>query len=166
MDLGIITGFVLGLVWWQMGLFVVLVIGCIWSLSLESAFVFISTLAFLVGIPWAGASSFIATLTFSGVVWYTVSFIGIGLMWSFFKWRLFVIDMIKKYDNYNKEKLKDKIQSEKDYDVIVFWILAWPFSMLGYLVNDFIIDLTRKLVDKIYTVYDKITDSLLDGRVK
>ena len=61
------------------------------------------------------------------------------------------------------KEVKKEITRRKDYDSIVFWILLWPFSALGYLINDFIIDMMRKFVDKIYTVYDKIADKMLSA---
>ena len=155
--------FFAGLIWWEILVFGILVFGIGASLFNESALGFVIGFTILTFVNWSGAGSLWATMSLAGLLYYGAVFIVIGIGWSLFKWKLIVQKQIEKGKQYNssKDEVKREINNKKDYDTIVYWILLWPFSLLGYVVNDFIYDTMKRLIDKIYTLYDRITDRLL-----
>jgi hypothetical protein len=158
--------FFAGLVWWELVLFGVMVLGSGIALSKESSLGFFIAFGILFFMPWTGAGSLWASISLLDLIYYFIGFILAGIGWSFFKWKLFVQDIISRYSDrgkeYTKQDVKDEINYRKDYDTIIYWITLWPFSLLGYFLNDFVYNLVKSIVDRIYTVYDRITDNLLD----
>jgi len=163
MGLEIVGTFFAGLIWWEIVIFLGLIIGLGASLYNETALGFFIAFGIFSFINWSGTGSLWATITLSGLLYYGLIFIAIGIGWSLFKWKLLVQREIEdgKRRNFSKEEIKKYINKKKDYDTISYWILLWPFSAFGYFVNDFIYDTMKKLIDKIYTLYDRITDRLL-----
>jgi len=160
--------FLTGLIWWELVLFGILVFEIGASLYKESALGFVIGISILTFVNWSGMGSIWATMTLTGLLYYGVVFIIIGIGWSLFKWKLIVQNEIEKGKLYNspKDEVKREINYKKDYDTIAYWILLWPFSLLGYVVNDFICNAMKKLINKINTLYDRITDRLLSDYQK
>jgi len=163
MGLEVVGAFFAGLIWWEIVIFLGLVIGLAASLYNETAIGFFVAFGIFSFVNWSGAGSLWSAMTLSGFLYYGLIFIAIGIGWSLFKWKLLVQNEIEKGKKYNstKNEVKIEINNKKDYDTISYWILLWPFSSAGYLINDFIYDTMKKLIDKIYTLYDRITDRLL-----
>ena len=163
----LVMAFVAGLVWWEIIIFLVLIGGLGFSLYEESSIGFAVAFGLFLIINWTGTGALWTTITLSSLLYYFGVYLIAGIGWSFYKWRLFVKEKIAYYNdmnkngNYTKSDIKEKILSSKSYDKIVYWIMLWPFSSIGYLINDFIYDTVRKIVAKLYAVYDRITDSLL-----
>lgn len=153
------------LVWWEIILIAILSLSFGWSLLIESATISGIALAifFWVFIGTTG------TMTWGGVAIALAVYIIIGLAWSIFKWRNFVKKKKEEYiircDRYNRsydaDSLRSDIAAAKNHDVIGFWIIAWPFSVIAYLIGDFVADLIKKLVNNMGRVYDNITDSIV-----
>lgn len=160
----IVLAFLAGMIWYELVFFGVLLIGCGFSLKFESSLGFIIPLAILLGVNWTGSGSAIAllsTMPFLSILWIALMFIIIGVIWSFFKWRNLVKEVIDYSKNCSIEAVKERISNKKNYDVVAFWIILWPFSVLGYIINDFVYDIVTKFIDKIYSIYDRITDKML-----
>jgi len=155
--------FFAALIWWEIVLFLIVGVGLVFALNEESSGGFFFGFAIMFFMPWTGVGSIWASISLIGILYYLVIFLLAGIGWSFFKWRLLVQKEIQvgKDEDLTLEKVKKNISYRKSYDKIIYWILLWPFSALGYLVNDFIYDLVKRIVDKIYTVYDRITDKML-----
>ncbi len=169
MGLELVGAFFVGLVWWEIILFGILVLGFLFSLGNETSIGAVAALGVLFVMSWTGVGALYSVVSFSTLIWGGIVYLIIGLFWSFWKWRLLVSRVIRLMTSsdsnrvYDKNEIKREISRRKDYDTIVFWILVWPFSALGYFVNDFIIDMVRKFVEKIYTVYDKIADNMINA---
>jgi len=165
--------FLAGLIWWELLLIVVVIIGGGIALKNESSLGFFIGFAILLFVPWTGAGSLWAGIDLISFIWYGVLFIIAGIGWSFFKWKLFVQNIIDRFESnaknyshqhhtqYTKQNIKEEINNSKDYDIIIYWIMLWPFSMIGYFINDFVYNLIKGIIDRIYTVYDRITDKLI-----
>ena len=163
MDLGFLTGFVAGLVWWEIGFLLVLLVGFGVSLFNESSIWTAVALFMVFGYSWGDNPSLWSTMSIIEILWMIGIYIGLGVIWSFYKWRTVVINIIESCStNFTKIEIKDRIASKKDYDTLVFWIIFWPFSLFGYLFNDLFTDLIKTLMGKIYNVYDRISDKLLE----
>jgi len=158
--------FLVGLVWWEVIIFVAMFVAIGFSLNYESSIGFVIPIAILGSINWTGAGSAFALLSamsFIGALWSVAVFIGIGVVWSFFKWRNLVKNIIANTISVKYGEIKYKISNEKSYDVIAFWILLWPMSVAGYVFNDLVRDFMKALIDRIYSIYDRITDKMLSN---
>lgn len=82
------------------------------------------------------------------------SFIPIGIIWSFWRWRRHCstqVAKVKKNPNYKSEAKAALDMTEQKFR-IVSWIVNWPISMVESILSD-IIDIIEKLVT---TVFDKV----------
>lgn len=175
MELLGIGAFMAALVWWEFIIGTLLLVGLIWSLSEESGFLSLITLGILLSIPWGASSSVIvalSTMSFGALIVFIGIYVGLGLIWSVWKWRLFVLDEKKDYiatcesfqKTYNVDSLKNIIERKKNIDTITFWIILWPMSTFAYLLNDFIVDTVKTLARGMSTVYDKVTNSIINTK--
>lgn len=157
--------FFVGLAVWEFIVLGILAIALGVSLNYESSLGFAVIMAIFIAVGWGTAGSVWSTITLGGLIWGGAVYVVIGIVWSFYKWKLLVADTIEdaKAKSYIKSKqdLKDLINRNKNYDVIGFWIIVWPLSVIGYLIYDFVVDMVKGLIDRLYTVYDRITDSLI-----
>ena len=163
--------FAAGLVWWEICLIGIIFVASASSLQYESALGLGLAVLGIILIPWGAGTAIASNLTFLGVLGYGAIYLVIGSLWSIFKWRKLVIDEIAYYaddvyDSWTTEKKKEKtlssIANKKNYDTIGFWILAFPMSMIGYVVNDFIVALVKRIIDSLGGLFDKITNSLVN----
>lgn len=106
-----------------------------------------------------------------------VLFGAIGAGWSLWKWhRHMRSDRIQKLlrdakDTYDMEehdlsfKLSDwfpleaKVATHKQ--AIISWIVLWPFSMMVFFFEDFMVDVGRWIYDRLAGAYARISDSAL-----
>ena len=159
--------FFAGMLWWQFIVMGILGIGFVASLVNESSVIFGITLAVFMGFFWNVLG--LGTLSVSSVLIFLVVYIGFGLLWSLYKWRLFVLEKKEEYINnrqnytypkdYTNQDIIDYVSRSKDTDQILFWVVLFPFSMLGYFINDFILDIIKKMTK----VYDKITENIINS---
>jgi len=167
MGIDLAIAFFVGLIWWEYIVLTAVIVGMGISLNTNSAIGSLVLIAVAFSIPWSGTGAVFATMTFGSFIGYAILFLGIGVIWSIYKWQLFVREKIKHYqeDNkeYTKEEVKYEINRSKSNDQIAFWIILWPFSSLGYLINDFIYDIVIAIVKKITKIYDGITDKLINS---
>lgn len=99
-------------------------------------------------------------------VQYIPIYIGIGIIWSFYKTYLFgkkrssainKIEAIKGYNkNYEIKNSKDKLR-----DLVVHWIVLWPLSLLRYIFSSLFKDLYNWIYKKVSFIYNKIFDYAL-----
>lgn len=163
---------VAALLWWEYILVGILAIAFIWGLTEESGLVAVIAISIFLAVSWTGVGTLGATLasaSLGALIAGTLVYVGLGLLWSVFKWRLFVKkekaihieDAERRGTKPNKERLKETIARKKDVDVISFWIILWPLSGIAYVAKDFIIDAIRNLIERMTTVYDKVTNSII-----
>ena len=48
-------------------------------------------------------------------------------------------------------------------DDLLGWVAHWPFSMVGYLIGDLIVDAVRHVVEALSGVYQRISDQVFKG---
>ncbi|MEO6305114.1 MAG: hypothetical protein ABIP51_18290 [Bacteroidia bacterium] len=98
------------------------------------------------------------------IIIYSIAFLFIGILWSFFKWLKFVKFKYKKYLAQKNNSYPEAISSYKpivseNKEQITAWILLWPFSVLRYSFVSLLGDLIDQLILKLTGIFNKITDS-------
>ncbi len=169
--LDMIAAFFAGLVMWEIFVFGVLCIVIFASLNYESSIAFSLAFVVLMTMSWTGVGSAWAAITLLDLIWFIAVYVVMGIAWSAFKWRQLAIRIRDSYRAsvrdgkrlYTDSEIKEQIQIKKNYDTFIFWILVWPLSGIGYIINDFIRDIFTKLIDRISTIYDRITDKVMAG---
>jgi hypothetical protein len=112
-----------------------------------------------------------------------VFFLAAGTAWSLWKWRRHMLsNSVQKslregkyiYDR-QKEKVcpfkesvafPSKARPSRNIEKIVTWIMLWPFSMMVYFFEDFLMDIGRWIYNRLGNVYVRITDSTLPEDMK
>jgi energy-coupling factor transporter transmembrane protein EcfT len=88
-----------------------------------------------------------------------------GTIWCFLKWYLFVKDLATQYARSGTLVRMSPQVSDYKSDIL-FWLSYWPFSILGYMLNDFV----RKVFNSIYNeIADKlqgISDRVFSSRIR
>lgn len=83
-----------------------------------------------------------------------VSYILIGLIWSFF--RYFKEATQLKSKGYNIEQVRSNIQNS----LIATWIMYWPFGFISYIIGDFFNNIVEYVAKRFKGVYNKILESV------
>jgi len=169
-----LAGFIVGgLVWWQFVLMFIWMIAWGFSLHEESGLGFFALVAIFI--------YFFTTIniTLFGVGVYML----LGVLWVLFKFRLHAkktIDRAKKKNDdaekLNAERLtgnsnrslqtkitKTDVRAEifrkMNSDTLFFWGIAWPFSVLGFFLYDFLELVAKKLIKLFGGYVDKLIDA-------
>ena len=158
-----------GLVMWELGLIFIAMVAWGFSLWNETSVGFLVVLIVLLSISWTGAGSAWAAISLAELIWQITVYLVLGLAWSVWKWRAEAKKIKDYYRDYNKnhggeytkEYVIDRINDNKNYDTIGFWVIVWPLSSIGYFINDFIIDTINSIIRRMYNVYDRITASVM-----
>lgn len=138
MELGFIGAFFAALVWWELGLFAVAILVSGYSLNSEGGTLFAAAVGALVFYFFGVDFSFVNI----GI------YLALGMGWFVFKFRNHVrnvIDEAKETGGYTKSEVKSAIYRNINADVVFFWIIAWPFSIIGFFVNDFAVYIYKRL---------------------
>lgn len=108
--------------------------------------------------------------------------LAIGTVWSLWKWRRWVHsdqvqrDLRKGKKEHDAKGVKTPfvesfyfpISAQPNHNVerIITWITLWPFSMVVYFFEDFLIDIGRWIYERLGKVYVRITDAALPDDMK
>lgn len=125
--------------------------------------------AVFAGLVAMAISYFYFSIPLSTIWGYLVAYFVVGVVWSFWRYRLFIGSMVKSLG-----ARKWKSQAEKDNAInqllpsnnlerITSWIIVWPFSVIESALGD-IITLIQGLVTKVFKgVYYKIFVAQTEG---
>lgn len=112
------------------------------------------------------------------VVFISIAYFVVGLMWSIYKWIVFVKFKNEYYlnekDNILQKHWEDVIKQEnivnlgkrckplatEHKETITAWIIWWPFSVLRYLFRDFFVDIANWIFKLTSKIFDSITESV------
>lgn len=149
-----LAGLVVGLIWYEFIIIAILVI--LWTLSLEKE----SGAGFVVI-----ASIFIFQFTNIEITWvWALVYAVTGISWLLFKFRLHALKIIGECKEHNamieagnpqittfpnhrtKGDVRARIFNGVHADSVFFWGVAWPFSVIGFFIYDFMEILAKKLV--------------------
>jgi hypothetical protein len=154
-----ISIFFAAIVWWEIiGLIFIsfLMIGFMWNEHGGVPFVGLVVLSFY---SWTGNGALINPISLMDMWLYIIIYLLIGLLWSaIFKWRGKVKFFINKYEN--EEDVRYALKHISN-DTIIYWVVWWPFSVLGFIFDD-VIDW---IIEHFKGIYNMITDSLISSAI-
>lgn len=87
---------------------------------------------------------------FTTVVFWTLGYLLIGVLYSFVKWYLYVLK--KKEDGLNKRYVK--LETNR----AATWIVYWPLSLFWTLLSDILTRLVTRIVNLFGNIYNSIVD--------
>lgn len=107
----------------------------------------------------------------------------IGTLWSLWKWRRHMLSpaiqnvLGEAKAEYDRMEGRDGSENKPPFresaffprnalpsnnvERIVTWIMLWPFSMLVYFFEDFLVDIGRWIYNRLGRVYSRITDAAI-----
>jgi len=97
---------------------------------------------------------------------FTVLYLAVGVVWSFFKWFFFLRQRRDYLQLYGKFKQDEIPLAKNNKNRISTWITFWPFSGLWTLINDPIRKAVSFIVDSFSGWYDRMSKSAFEGYVK
>lgn len=154
----IVLLFFTAIVWYEiigLGIISVLMVGLLWE---EHASVPFGGLLVLLFYDWETTGAFIEVGSILDAWVYLLVYIAIGLMWSFFKWGRLINRYIVLYDN--EEDVRFSLSAFSN-DNIAYWVMWWPFSILGFVFDDAI----QWIIEHFRGVYNLITDKLINSAI-
>ena len=102
------------------------------------------------------------------VVFWALGYAALGLLWSLFKWRQHLLGEATQESLQRRREDAKKKGSEVSYMAvtdpahhkqrIVSWITLWPFSVLGYVLGDMLLNIGNWLYSLLGGVYQRMTD--------
>ena len=119
-----------------------------------------------VAIFWALVAAASAILYFNVSIFdvgiYAVAYLVTGLVWSFYRYKRFIVAKIAELTEFNsKMERVNNYHPSKMLDTITAWIIIWPFSLLENLCGD-IINGIETLVKKVFKgVYNRIFENAI-----
>ena len=148
-----------GFIWWELVIVAMITIGILVSMAEESGLWITGLLVALV-FMLTGFND----ISIGEMLVRTSIYVALGVAWALFKWRQFVIRETDRYGSNPNNKLEDiidTINSKRSLDKIYYWIVAWPFSIFGYVFNDMIMELVKKLGKTFDTMTKNIVTNLM-----
>ena len=86
------------------------------------------------------------------LVWYALIYVGVGVVWSFFKWLSFVY--------HAKEHKRPMPEAKNNRSEIVGWMVYWPWSAFWTILNDPIRRFYKMLARILEKIYDSIAEKV------
>ena len=98
------------------------------------------------------------------ILGYTAAYLGLGLIYSFWKWTRFCIEKrdrdIKYAQKYNTDKSIQRLYAKDHKGDIIRWVSYWPLSFILTLLDDPLRKLINRIVSMFDGVYDKLSESV------
>jgi len=152
-------------------------IGSAWmetvAIALVAGIIYVALGYLVIGLPEVTLFTLVASSSIS---------LGIGALWSLWKWRRWVksppvqkaLRTAKtKYDKSSRSEpfresdyFPDQARPSKHVDRIISWITLWMFSMIVYFFEDFLMDIGRWIYNRLGRIYENITTSALPDDMK
>ena len=127
--------------------------------------------AVFVGLMSLAVGYFYFAVPITKLLMYSITYVAIGLVWSFWRYRRYVqakVIQIKAY--YSKvEDQKSQViflAPSRNIDTISAWVIIWPFSVVENLTGD-IINVIEQLITTVfksvyYRIYKSVVGDLID----
>lgn len=105
----------------------------------------------------------------------TATYGALGILWSLFKWRKRLLRpdiqsaMKQAKDAFTKGnpdsaesyihdyRFPHKARASENKDRIMSWVALWPFSVVGYFIGEFLVDLIARIYDILAGIYERMT---------
>jgi len=102
-------------------------------------------------------------------------YIGIGLVWSIFKWYFFLKNKMEyltaKFEtehtpNWSAVSYNDFPKAKNNKSRIISWMSYWPFSALWTLINEPVKKTFRFIYSKVESIYEKMAEKIFEDLKK
>ena len=96
---------------------------------------------------------------------YSVVYVVVGIVWSFYRYRRFVINEVASLKDITSERRiheLGKLHPKNMLNTITAWILIWPFSILENIIGDIIDGIQHLVKNVLHNVYIKIYNSAVE----
>lgn len=131
------------------------------------------------GLLFLGLFAFTAykffNISLENMLYYVIGYIVVGFMWSFWRYKKYVRKHVNDFNNkigdysgrfYGNDDDKYKAllkntELSKNVDLVVFWVLVFPLSMIENLLGDLIDFVTSTVTVYLKSVYESIINSEL-----
>lgn len=90
-----------------------------------------------------------------------ITHIVLGIGWSFFKWDRFCAKAAQSWKSVGaKEGSKSSYMPvwSKNKAKLTCWVVWWPFSVIGYILGDLLIDMFNYIFKQFGEVYNKLSN--------
>jgi hypothetical protein len=114
----------------------------------------------------AGTSAFFYfNVSLADIGIYAVGYLVAGVVWSFYRYKRFIVAKVEQISNGYYGKVEDYHPS-KMLDTITAWIIIWPFSLIDNLCGD-IINGIETLVKSVFKgVYNRIYNATVADMIR
>lgn len=156
-----LAGLAVGFLFWDwvaLGIASIVFGGSVYYNSSLGFIIALAALVFvLIGIPEVEIGTLITL---------AVTYIPMGVIWSLFKYRSEakkVALSLSRHTTVTESKVADALSSRLNKDIIGYWIIAWPLSIIGYVIFDFVTDLVSSLIEKLGSLHRVIIRSVVSN---
>lgn len=110
---------------------------------------------------------FYLSIPMSVVKWIAIAYIPLGLIWSFWRWRVYCNHQVERANNsttgaYDKSWLRVQMDIKENIDKLISWVLGWPLSLIERIFGD-VMEFTKIVITEWFKkVYDRISDNAID----
>ena len=168
-----LLGLYAGMVWYELVFVGIFLFGAGFSIKEENGIVFTLLTAF-------GIIYLQPTMEQIENYWmYIPMYLLVGFGWSLFKHSIVVSqcvqyvtkkwESIHKYDNDIEEKnsrimneIKEEIEDNSNIQTRSYWVVLFPFSMIGFLLGDLLTD----IINRLGFIYDRISTYIINKNMK
>lgn len=96
---------------------------------------------------------------FVTILIYSVSYLAIGLVWSFWRYKRYVSTKVERYKNHDQTtrlRVARELTPSAMLSTITAWVIVWPFSLIENLTGD-LLRLIETLVTTVFrSIYNRI----------
>lgn len=98
------------------------------------------------------------------IIAYAVVYLAIGVVWSFFKWYMVLIEIRNSRDKKERKMLWtiSDMTASNWKESIITWILYWPFSLIGFICADFVYGMAEIIYKIFSNLYDRMAKKILN----
>jgi len=159
---GILLATVLGLAWyWSIGIVVLILISIAFSNDADignETWLFVGILGLITWALWG-------QITIGASILFTIYYLAIGSVWSVLNYARTIKGKITqaKIDGYTTTDLPlSHFQKMIKKNRIARWIAYWPFSIVNYIIGDFLGNVFNKIIGMLGNTYSRITKHYYD----
>ena len=106
----------------------------------------------------------LAEFAWTSIVGILFGYFGIGILFSFYRYRSFLEDRIEYYGSmygYDKKKIRERLHPKQHYGKITNWVVFWPTCSFFFLLGDAWNSMKKFVSTMFGKVYEKIFVSVV-----
>jgi hypothetical protein len=119
-------------------------------------------MAVFLGLAAAVAAYFYFGLAPLQMVWLTLAYLGVGFIWSFYRYKRHCDKMVKLHvsaDFVTRERVVHQLTPSNMLSKITMWVTIWPFSAVENIAGD-LINFLQSFITRFFRgIYNRIFDN-------